>query len=191
MIKYQVATKPEYEPASIDEVRSQLRIDTNDEDAEILQWIKTARGRLQKLTGRFFITQEVDWFLDCFPLDTIHVFGPLQSVTSIKYQDTDDVEQTLSASKYEVDDKSFTPRIMPVKSETWPATFDTVNAVTIRYMAGYGTPVDVPKEINLAIKMLVGHYYENRESTSQESLITIPQGVNDLISDYREWPEIF
>lgn len=189
MIRYEVATKPEYEPAGVDEVRSHLRIDTTDEDAQILQWIKAARSRLEHLCGRFFITQTIDWFLDDFPSlsDTIWVFGPVQSITSIKYQDQSDTEQTLASSVYELDSKGFNPRIRPTFNEVWPSTYDTVNAVTIRYVAGYGNPVDVPKEITLALKMLVGHYYENRESTAEANIVTVPQGVYDLISDYRVW----
>ncbi len=39
--------------------------------------------------------------------------------------------------------------------------------------------------IELACLMLVGHFYQNRESTSEESLKVVPMGVTLLLDPYR------
>ena len=39
--------------------------------------------------------------------------------------------------------------------------------------------------IELACLMLVGHFYQNRESTTEESLKVVPMGVTMLLDPYR------
>jgi len=108
--------------------------------------------------------------LDEFPPDarnctsTIDVpVPPLQSVSSITYLDNNGDSQTLAASKYDVDASSEPGRIAPAFGETWPDTRDVNNAVTVTFIAGYTTAALVPDTIKHAIKMITGHWYENRE----------------------------
>ena len=45
------------------------------------------------------------------------------------------------------------------------------NGVIVRFTAGYGeTAEEVPERVVQAIKLLVGHMYENRESTAEDHL---------------------
>lgn len=109
---------------------------------------------------------------------------PLQSVTSLTYVDTDGVTQTLDPSQYTVDNLSETGRITPAFSTPWPYTRSIINAVNITFVAGYayapegaGVPNLPPwwDEVQLAIKILVDHRYNNRGSTE------VPEGVDNLL----------
>lgn len=95
--------------------------------------------------------------------------SPVSSISSIQYVDTDGATQTLSGSAYQVDIKSKIPRLIPSFSAgTWPATRDQLNAVTIRFVAGYSDdPEDVPEQFKQAIRLLLAHWYENREIVGQ------------------------
>ena len=58
-----------------------------------------------------------------------------------------------------------------------------MNAVTITFVAGYGAADQVPDEAKHAIKLILGHLYENREDVSTAPLRAIPQGARNLL-----WP---
>lgn len=182
-----VTVKPAYEPVSVDEVRTHLRIDTNAEDAYILPLIKAARDSVENFTHRRLITQTVEWRLDCWMPVLEFPCTPVQSFSSIKYIYSNGTEQTLSTSKYQSDTYSEPPRVMPAYGETWPSLrTQAFNAVTVTAVVGYGTPVDVPKELRQATLMLIGHWYENRENIITGTIIgEIPMGVKYLMYPYK------
>lgn len=63
---------------------------------------------------------------------------PLVSITSIKYDDVNNAEQTLAASNYFLDTASLPGRIRWSSNATLPGLYDKPNCVRIRYVAGHG-----------------------------------------------------
>ncbi len=64
------------------------------------------------------------------------------------------------------------------------------DAVRIDYEAGYGPePGDVPPSVAHAVKLLVGHWYRNREDVivSQASPKSLPMGVGALLAPFRRY----
>jgi len=117
------------------------------------------------------ITQTWDYWLDRFPCEDIIDIPkpPLQSITHVKYYDTDNTESTFSNTKYTVDTNDTQGRVFLNDGYSW-ADGDSLRqfkGVVIRFVGGYGDVAsDVPEEYKQAIKFLVGHFYENREQTS-------------------------
>ena len=113
---------------------------------------------------------------------------PLQSVTSIKYQDINGAEQTLSSSVYQVDSKSDVGRIVLADGESFPDTDEVVNAVTIEYKAGYGDAAsDVPSLIKSSIKLIVAHLFENRDMVTKmgtPAQVPFPEAIDMLINQH-------
>ena len=98
---------------------------------------------------------------------------PLQSVTSIKHFDNDGVEQTIPSTDYIVDTASIQGRITPTNDKFWPITETRINAVTVRFVAGFGSlTTDIPQSISVAILQLVSDMYEHREAESEILLRT-------------------
>ncbi len=186
---FSLVTAPAFEPVTLKEAKDHLRVDTANDDALISSFITVARVNAEYFTGRAFITQEWDWFLDCFPGATgiLNVpVPPLQSVTSVNYLDVDGNSQLLDGSKYVADSKSIVGRIAPAVDEVWPDTRRTLNAVTIRFKAGYGDfRAKVPEQIKAAMNLLEGHLYENRELSIVAALQKIPMGYEALLWPYR------
>ena len=60
-------------------------------------------------------------------------YPPLISVLSVKYLDARGIEQTLDPASYRVNETS----LMLSPGETWPATNAAVDAVRVRFRAGY------------------------------------------------------
>jgi uncharacterized phiE125 gp8 family phage protein len=92
--------------------------------------------------------------------------SPVIGITTFAYTDTAGDPQTLSAGTgYQLDTNRDPGRVTVPVSGSWPAVqTGKVNAVQITFTAGYGAASDVPDDIKHAIKLLVGHWYENREA---------------------------
>lgn len=171
---------PVVEPITLAEAREQLRLiasgspATHPEDSLIEVLITAARQHLDGRDGwlsRCLITQTWELVLDRFPLNEIRLpLAPVQDVDSIKYDDVNGAEQTVSPSDYVVDTVSEPGWVVPVSGVVWPTTMDTINAVRVRFTAGYGdTADDVPEPIKWAIRLIVAHLYQNREPMNFEN----------------------
>ena len=184
-----VTSEPAVEPISLVEAKLDLKVDHTDENDLIDILRQVAREMVEQRTGRSLITQSRTIKLDYFPRSGVIVLphGPLQSVTSIKYYDADEVEQTLSNTLYWVDTASGLPRI--IVKDSWPSTEDRPNAVTIIYVCGYGAAgSDVPAPLRKACFMILAHLFENRQavvmSGSPTAIVEVPMGAEYLMSNY-------
>ena len=189
---YKVTSDPSVEPITTAEAKTHLRIDSSDEDTLIGNYITAARKLCENLARRSFITQTITMKLDGFSGGEILLpRSPAQSVTSIQYIDTDGATQTWSSSLYDVDVNSNPARVTPIYDEDFPDTRAEANAVTVTFVAGFGdATTDVPEEIRLLIRLMVGHWFENREMTTPQKLEELPLGFQALISSI-EMPEVY
>lgn len=170
MFGLQVTVAPTVEPVSLDEAKAQVRIAlTNGAyDQDLLALITASRVYCERITGKAFCTQTLkltrDRFPGCREEGIIRLpRPPLASVTSVKYDDTDGTEQTLSASTYVVSTAYEPGQISLADGEIWPETIEEAGAVRVVYVAGYGSAADVPPMIKQAMKLLISHWFENRE----------------------------
>jgi uncharacterized phiE125 gp8 family phage protein len=155
---------------SLADARLQCRVDTwgsppqNPEDGLLQQYVEAATEELDGINGwlnRALVTQTWLLTLNCFPGRPIKMpLPPLQSITSIKYDDADGVEQTMDSADYRVITDTDPGFVQPIDS--WPSTKDQLGAVRIVYVAGYGDPEDVPEIIQQYVRMRVGQYYDSR-----------------------------
>lgn len=203
-----LVTAPVLEPVTLDQIRDHLRIDVTDEDGELEEIISDSREALESEYEMGFITQTWDFFMDGFPnpwglgnglwrpqmgrdynswIGAI-VLGrrPVQSVTSIKYVDSSGTITTLVANTDYVLDAPGA-RVVPAFGKAWPAvTLQPVNGVQIRVVLGYGTTAaSVPRPVRRSMRLMCGHFYENREQVLLEQRIRpidIPRGVTQLMS---------
>lgn len=180
-----LVTPPTLEPLTISEASAHLRVDSNAQEGLLLGYIASARQWCEVYTGRCFANQtwrqSWDGFLPVFRLFK----APLVSVSAITYVDTAGTTQTLGASAYQVDAESEPPRIVPAYGQSWPSCRDQLNAVQITFVAGYGS-MPVPPPIRQAMRLLVGHMYENREAVAVGAQPSeLPLGVEPLLFPYR------
>lgn len=180
---------PAATPIALSEVKDQLRIDYDDEDAVLTRLIGAAvaytdtKGAL----GHAMITQKWGQWVEANPGQSVRLMmGPLIAVTAVKYYDTDGVLQTDTLSNYEITGVTFATTIGPKSGFNWPVTAQRPDAIRIEYTVGYGSSAsDVPQSIRHALMLLVGHWYENREGTGTDNLLNIPFGYDALIGMHR------
>lgn len=163
-------------------------------------------------TGRALVTQTWDLTLDRFPsvssaslaaysgeraflggggsgLSAIRIpKPPLASVTSVTYVDPNGALQTWSSTLYGVEvssgDYAEPGRLFPVVGEIYPPTRTQPGAVTIRFVCGYGAPAAVPALLKAGMKLLIGHWWVNREAASA-SVDVLPFGVDAVWQPFR------
>jgi uncharacterized phiE125 gp8 family phage protein len=169
-----------------------LRLDSTDEQTTVEALIAAARGAVEEATQLQLITATWELTLDGFPRNWSEPIElprpPITAITSIAYTDENGAAQTLSASDYQVDAKSFPGRLVPAVDLEWPDTqADKLNAVTITYTAGYGAAgSSVPRPLRQAMLLLVSHWFENREAVVVGTIVTeLPFAVKSLIAPFR------
>lgn len=181
-------TAPADEPVSLTEAKAHLRVDVSDDDALITSLIAAAREEVESRAGRSLRTQTWDLKIDQFPSANQPIvlpLPPLQSVTSVTYVDADGATQTWDAGNYSVDapggPRATRGMVIPGYGISYPTTRSQLNAVTVRFVAGYADD-EAPEPLRNAMLLIVGNRYENRESAIEA------EGVTQLINPYRtEW----
>lgn len=137
------------------------------------------------MLGRCLVTQSWSVRFDAWSEPLRLPLPDVQSVV-VTYNDADAVEQTLSASNYELLEDHCGAYLSFKNSFSSPSLdADRAFPVSVTMVAGYGNPQDVPPAVRTAIKMLAAHLYDNRASTTEMRLIETPHGFEHMIAPYR------
>jgi hypothetical protein len=174
--------------------------------------IPAAREYCETETERALATQTVEMGLNGFPgtygwtyplawygsLPSYFHYGiplpmsPVQQIVSVTYVDGNSIVQTIDPTTYALDDWSPMNVLNLAPGTTaWPIAQQVPMAIKIRYIAGYSLPGDspdvwpLPKLVRAAMLIMVGHFYENRESTTDIKMDEIPLGVSVLLRRYK------
>ena len=147
------------------------RTATTIEDDLLNGIITASREHVEDITRRAILTQTWDYSLDEFPSKNYIKlpFGNLQSVTHVKYTDSDGTQNTMTVSTdYLVETNGEAcGRIVLPYGVSWPSfTPYPSNPIVIRFVAGWTTAELVPYKIKAAIKLICTDLYINRESQS-------------------------
>lgn len=182
-----VVTPPTIEPVTVADAVAHCRIDHSDDNALLARLIAAARTRVERSLQRSLLPQTLRLSLYSFPAHNRPIQlprPPVTSVDSVTYIDF--AGDNLTLLSYQSDLDSEPARLSPAFEQCWPCSRWQPNGVVVTYQAGYATPAAVPPTIKLAILMLAAHWYEHRESASDEGKLSLtPQGVEFLLEGER------
>jgi len=177
-----VITAPATEPVTLAEMKLHSRIDGNDDDALVTSLIIAARMQIEQMANTKLITQTLALSIDSLPDSGIlYLDGPVQSVTTFEYTDLDGNLQEWDDTLYQVDITANPARLMPIYDEDYPDILDDYNSIVVTYVAGYGNAAAVPAIIKQAIKMLVAHWYNQRETVGEVQGYEVPYAVDNIV----------
>ncbi len=188
-----VVTPPAMEPLSLAEAKQQIRLeqDFSDEDDYLYLLIGAARRFCERRKSYCLVEQTLEYSIDWFPhypLDGLvlpypgsnlgiglSAFAielpratPLRSILSVYYSDSNGVAALWDASNYRAETSRTPGLLVPNYGVSYPSfTPQNQNAVKIQYVAGPAllSPSDeIDPCIKLAMGLLVGHWYQNREA---------------------------
>ena len=180
---------PAEAPVSLGEAKAHLNVDHDDDDTLITSLVGAAVAHLDGhagVLGRCLVNQQ--WRQDYRDWHWFHRLPfPDVSAVTVKYQDADNQEQTVSSALYELIEDARGALVSFRDVFTKPGLYDDMIApVNITLTAGFGAADDVPQALKQAILLLVGHWYENREAVNIGNITTeLPMAVNAPISPFR------
>lgn len=154
------------EPLTMQQVKDHLRVTWEEEDALIYALMVAAREYVEKTTAQAVIPQEVEAYYPALPYSAGSLSLPLSNavaITSVKYLDGAEVQQTLDASEY------YLTVGQPSKvyfSNGVPGGTERPDSVEIIYTAGFGPAPykSFPQALRAAILIMVADLYEHREA---------------------------
>lgn len=195
---------PGAEPLTLDETKTFLRVDHDNDDAQISGLIAAARQVCESLTGRSLITRSYSLFLDCWPggnllwwdgvregADTSSRSAllnlpkpPLLSVTCINVYAVDNTFTEFPAADYYVDTAGLPGRIVLKQGVSPPSPGRVANGIEIQFRAGYGAqPQHIPVSLRQGMKQMVAHLYEHRGDSPEQALLA--SGAAALLKPFR------
>jgi uncharacterized phiE125 gp8 family phage protein len=182
----QIVTPPASEPLTLAEVKEFLRVDHSDDDATLAIFITAARQLCESYTRMALLPTTFEEFFDDFPQysgdykDEIRLSrSPVSAVTYVKYIDGNETTITANAADYKIDTISRPARISP--DNGWFGTYETINAVFVRYVAGFANAAAVPAPLKHGMMLVIGDMYENRT----DSVKRLPTASEYLWNPYR------
>lgn len=197
-------TEPVLEPITREQAKQQCRVDADitEDDAWFDDAIAEAREHIESYLQSTLI--ETEWELQTadFPwcADSYYLplpMGPVINVAAFTYLDRDGNRTTLDAdSAYTLVKHGTAGHLIPGYQVTWPAARGPFPGnLVIRYTAGYqsaGSPAGadgVPRAIKRACKLLVAHWYENREAIVAGTITKeMELGFYDTLQPFRNYP---
>jgi uncharacterized phiE125 gp8 family phage protein len=181
---------------TVQDAKLHLNVSSTEDDTLITSQVKAATLLLEQKTSRCFVTQtrvlKADSFGDCRYVQGQRVYpvrSPLKSVSSISYLDSGGATTVMPSSDYVVSTGDQPGYIAPSYNASWPDVYQQPNSVTVTYVAGHSTvSTGVPENVKQAVRMVVGHWYRNRESVLVGTISKeIEMGVDALLeSEMRE-----
>lgn len=173
------------------EARTMLGLSSATGDALLEAMIEAVTNRLDPASGgwlgRALRPQTWELRLCEFPSSDIRLpYPPVTEVASVKYDDSNGVEQTLVLDTdyrvFGLGDMRET-RVLPVYNGSWPAARYDSESVRIRYVAGYptGDTDAMPGAIKAAIALGVRHLV----STGEQSMFLSGEDIPGVRS--RRW----
>lgn len=177
---------PAAAPVSLDEAKAQLDYPDSDRDALITSLIDAAVAQLDGWTGILgFCIEEQTWRqnFDAFERVLRLPLGPLISIASVKYDDTDGVEQTVEAANFVGSTDDLGSLVRFSDAYPLPAVSSDGPSVRVEYVAGHATEQD---DIKQAIMLMVRHWFDEpsggRSTDGIDSTLKSIIGKRRLIS---------
>ena len=174
-------TAPSSNSLTTAQAKAHLRVDISDDDTYIDGLVSAADRLVESMSGVRLFTQTVELRLDGFPTENFIDLRttPVASITSVKYDDTDDAEQTMTSTLYWSDLVRVPGRI--VVKNNWPATKgNKPGSVRIRMVAG-AAQAAIQTNLLEAVRLIIGEHYTHRTPIASSGLVEVPFGVAALL----------
>jgi uncharacterized phiE125 gp8 family phage protein len=174
-------------PVSVAECKQHLRIDGSDEDGLVEIYLNAAVAHLDGdagWLGRAIVAQTWSQDFDAFAPSILLGLAPVTAIESITYQDAGDVQQTVDEDDYTLVNGANTPEVRFDVDFVPPVTRIDKPVLTVTFVGGYGDDAAAPAPIKVAILLMVGDMYANREGKVGNDLMDNAV-VRRLLDPYR------
>lgn len=168
-----------------------LRVDHNDDDTLIQTLIKVAGSTLDNETGLCgYALNSQRWkyiFDGVTGLINEGVYLPITpsvSLYEIKYYNASNTLVTANLNDWELIANNSWALVRRINGQYLPDMYDRWDALSIEWTAGHGAS----EAVKHAARLMIGHWYENREAVTANQNYEMPMAASTLINlERRGW----
>jgi uncharacterized phiE125 gp8 family phage protein len=212
--RLRLVTDAASEPVTLADAKAYCRVDTSDDDALITSLIASARRYVEKDTGLALKTQTWTAVFDRWPdgegqgLGGVWTPGvhqlpvtmvtptttldipkrPFQAVTQVRLKDAYGGFTTVNSGVYFSEVSDMRGRVSRVLGQMWHVVIMAQSgAIEITFTAGFDASpyAGIPEDLIAVIKMLVKHWYDNREPIMDGAVSQTPVHTNEILKYWR------
>jgi len=176
------------EVLTLAQAKKHLRLTHDDEDDDVSAFLTAAQKFVEKHTHRNLVVATFYFFRDRFPAGRrpqLLPLGELGDVTEITYIDAAGDAATIAEaaidSDYRVNTAGEPGSIQPNYGATWPSHRIDTQSVRYTFTAGAATAAAADSQAVQAVKLMLGHFFENREEVTDAKLSRAPIAARHLI----------
>lgn len=166
---------------STSDLKDHLRVTSSDEDTLVNSYRTAACQFVENYCNTRLTSQSVYFYAQAFGAIGEFQIGPVISVSAVEYKTSKTGSYiTLDSANYYVE-KARVPAL--IKFMTAPSTDgDALAPIRVTATCGYAT---TPEPLVHAVRLLVAHYFENRQAAEVGNIKEIPLGIKSLLNTYR------
>ncbi len=176
-----VTIAPANEPVTLALAKAQCRVEDTNEDDLIGGYVAAARAHVEAYCNTPLVSRTITVKCDSFCDFATFPLGPMASVSSVAYVDTDGATQTLAGTVYELRNDGLDVSLVLKYDQSWPA-IQSGSRITVTGVAGYAA---IPDDVSHAILLLIAHWYQNREAVG-DGVVILPMGIDALLCNHRK-----
>lgn len=169
---------PSFAFLNLEETKAAIRVEGDEDNDFIASLIEVAA---QHIEGREGITRKQfrqASYTARLPVKSSGVEVPLPPLVSVlSAEAVDENEASVALTSYNVQTDAYVGKI----TAEWP---DDALELIVSYTCGYVDEASIPAPVKHAARLLVGHWYENREATVDRQIYQVPMGVRDLLKPF-------
>jgi len=159
---------------SLADCKAHLRVLHNEEDAVITSLRDAAIAQVERLSGVILATADFRWTAPRFASAVCLPVRPITEIGDVAHLDDAGASVTYAGARI------VSGKVYPAVGGSFPAAN---GQASVEFTAGVESPDEVPGLI-AAVKLLLGHWFANREATGDEK--ELPFGVQYLIDSHRQ-----
>jgi len=167
-MRYAQTAAASFEPLTLAELKLHLRVDDDTENTLIASLQTAARTYVEARTNHILCTRAFYLEASAFPTQggpIVFPIGPVTAVSALQYVDSaTNTAITMSSSGYRLQSNLLPSRLrLALGTSEWPDAAVIDDAVRVTATVGYANQAAVPEQAKHAIRLLAGHWFENRE----------------------------
>lgn len=180
-MKFKRSQKVNGLPLELSFIKDHLRVTGDDEDGLIKLYANSAVDLIYKHTWHLLRREEFTFYLDDWE-ELLIPISPIISVDSVKYYDSDGVQQTLATSDWYADVQECPGKVF--FDNTPNLEDDRYNAIEVTVTAGYLNKTATPDGVLNLFLILLTDLYENRQSIDRSNSYEVSGHISNMMNTY-------
>jgi len=181
-------------PISLDELKHDLRVDSDDDDDSILRMAQAAGAFLERRTGISVIPGRYEallseWF--CEPLELYR--HPVREMESIEYLEALNTWTAVDLTNFQQSRRGKSFLVNPLPTFTPPNLFTCFDSVKLTFTAGFDAEdstfgdalFPIEADVKTLLHMAVGEIYKVREMSAQDQEAAMARAVGSWLGAHR------